>query len=151
MPPEPRLITQSKGFFKMTKRFLKVMLLLGGLLAFAVAMNAQSEVVTVHVPFTFVVSGKSLPAGDYRVDKGEASSVLVINGGSGNSAAFITMAAEPSARIDGASLTFERRGSTLYLSTIRLGGDQVRVLIGPDAQPGHAAIKSTALASPTLH
>ena len=135
----------------MNKRFLKVMWLVGSMLALTVAVNAQTEVVNVHVPFAFVAGGKALPAGDYRVDKGEASSVLVIQGGHGNSSAFLTMAAESGTKNDGAALVFERRGSTLFLSAIRLGGDQVRVLFGPDARPEHASLKSAALASPVLH
>jgi hypothetical protein len=108
-------------------------------------------VVNVHVPFAFVAGGKALPAGDYRVDKGEASSVLIIQGGGGNSSAFLTMAAEGRTKTDGAALVFERHGSSLVLSAIRLGGDQVRVLFGPEARPEHASLKSTALASPVLH
>ena len=135
----------------MTKRCLKFMLLFSSLLAFAVTVNAQSEVVTVHVPFAFVAGGKSLPAGDYQVDKGEASSVLVIQGGRGNSAAFLTMALEQGKQSDGAALVFERHGSALVLSAVRLGGDQVRVLYGADVRPQHAALKSATLASPVLH
>lgn len=135
----------------MTVRILKVMCLLGSLLAFTVAVNAQSEVVNVHVPFDFVAGGKTLPAGVYHVDKGEASGILIIQGGAGNSAAFLTVAAEGRTPNDGAALVFERHGSAMFLSAVRLRGDQVRVLLGSDLRPAHAALKSAALASPVLH
>ena len=111
----------------MTVRFLKVMILLGGMLACTLAMNAQSEVVTVHVPFAFQAGDKLLPAGDYSVDRGEVSNILVIHGGSGNSSAFLTMAVE-SKKTETASLIFARQGATLVLSAIRLPGQQSRVL-----------------------
>jgi hypothetical protein len=115
----------------MTKRFLKVMILLGGLLVCTLAMNAQSEVVTVHVPFAFQAGDKLLPAGDYSVDRGEVSNILVIHGGSGNSSAFLTMVVDSAAKADTASLVFARQGGTLVLSAIRLPGQQSRVLLAP--------------------
>ena len=115
----------------MTARFMKVVWLLGSLLAFTLAMNAQSEVVTVHVPFAFVAGGKLLPAGDYRVDRGEASNVLLMYGGAGNSAAFLTMSVDSFGPTDGASLIFEHEGSRLVLSAIRLPGQQSRMVLAP--------------------
>jgi len=112
----------------MTVRFLKLMLLFSSLLAFAVTVNAQSEVVTVHVPFAFEAGGKLLPAGNYRVDRAEGSNLLVIHGTSGNSAAFLTMATEPAAPLQNASLVFTREGGTLVLSEVHLPGQQSRIL-----------------------
>ena len=121
----------------MTDRLQRVMWLLGSLLAFTLAMNAQSEVVTVHVPFAFVAGGKQLPPGDYRVDRGEASNVLLMHGGSGNAAAFLTMSVDLFGPADGASLIFAHEGSTLVLSAIRLPGRQSRMVLAP-----HAPMKS---------
>jgi hypothetical protein len=120
----------------MTVRFLKVMILLGGLLVCTLAMNAQSEVVTVHVPFAFEAGGKLLPAGDYWVDRAETTNILLIHGGSGNSSAFLTMIVDSAAKADTASLVFARQGSTLVLSAIRLPGQQSRVLL-----PAPASLK----------
>jgi hypothetical protein len=115
----------------MTVRFLKLMLLFSSLLAFTVALNAQSEVVTVHVPFAFEAGGKLLPAGDYRVDREEASNVLLIHGASGNSSVFLTLAVEQSGPATSASLLFTREGGTLVLSEVRLPGQQSRILLAP--------------------
>ena len=135
----------------MTVRSLKAICLLGSLLAFATVVNAQSEVVNVRVPFAFVAGGKSLPAGDYRLDKGQGSGVLTIQGGSGNSAAFLTIIGQGRAQTDSAALVFERHGSEMFLAAVRVRGDQMLVLLGSDLTPAHAALKSAALASPILH
>jgi hypothetical protein len=129
----------------MTVRFLKVLILLGGLLACTLAANAQSEVVTVHVPFAFQAGDKLLPAGDYSVDRGEVSNILVIHGGSGNSSAFLTMAVE-SKKTETASLIFARQGATLVLSAIRLPGQQSRVLFAPHA-PLKGGVAAVSLSS----
>jgi hypothetical protein len=126
----------------MTVRILRVMWLLGSLLAFTVAVSAQSQVVTVHVPFAFEAGGKLLPAGDYRVDKAEGPNLLLIRGGPGNSAAFLTMAVESGAQTDGASLIFARQGARLVLSAIRSPGQEARVVLGP-----HAAMKAGVVSS----
>ena len=123
----------------MTVRFMRFVWLLGSLLAFTLVVNAQSEVLTVHVPFAFVAGGKLLPAGDYRVDRQESSNILLMHGGSGNSATFLTMAVDSYRPAEGASLIFEHDGATLVLSAIRLPGQQSRVIIAPHA-PGKAGI-----------
>jgi hypothetical protein len=120
----------------MTVRFLKLMLLFSSLLAFAMTMNAQSEGITVHVPFAFQAGGKPLPAGDYRLENGEASNVLVIEGSRGNSAAFLTMATEIAGTTNNPSLIFKRDGGTMVLSAVHLPGQQSRILFAT-----HASVK----------
>jgi hypothetical protein len=112
------------------------MILLGGLLACTVAMNAQSEVVTAHVPFAFEAGGKMLPAGDYAVDREETTNILLIHG-AGSSSAFLTMVVDSATKADTASLVFARQGGTLVLSAIRLPGQQTRVLL-----PAPASLKA---------
>ena len=125
----------------MTVRFLKVMISLGGLLAFAAAACAQTEVVTVRVPFAFQAGGTLLPAGDYRVSKADGSNILLMHGGPGASAAFLTMSVDTNASEE-ASLVFSRQGGSLVLSTIRLPGRESRVLL-----PSHTAMKASVAAS----
>jgi len=108
---------------------MRVVLLLGAILALSVSVNAQTEVVTAHVPFAFEAGGKLLPAGDYRISKEETSNVLVMQGGSGNSAAFLTRYVEQAKRAGSATLIFARDGSTTTLSEIRLPGNHSRVLL----------------------
>ena len=120
----------------MTARFLKIACLAGGLLAFTIAINAQSEVITVHVPFTFEAGGTLLPAGDYRVDRSETSNLLLIHGASGKSAAFLTMTID-SVSSASASLVFARQGEKMILTGVRLPGQQSRV-----SAASHAAARA---------
>jgi hypothetical protein len=76
----------------------KSMVLAGAflLVAGAAANAAASNVVEVKVPFSFVVNGRSFPAGQYMVERDDMSpSVLLIRGEKGNhTATFVsTMAA----------------------------------------------------------
>jgi hypothetical protein len=121
----------------MTVRFLKIMMLLAGLLAFTAAANAQSEVVSVHVPFAFEAGGKLLPAGNYRVDRAEGSNLLLIHGASGSSAVFLTMMIESASTAQTASLVFAKQGEKLVLTGVKLPGQQSRVPVG-----SHGAVKS---------
>jgi hypothetical protein len=108
---------------------MRVVLLLGAILALTVALNAQTEVLRAHVPFAFEAGGKLLPAGDYRISKEETSNVLVMQGGSGNSAAFLTRYVEQAKLAGSATLIFARHGATTSLSEIRLPGNHSRVLL----------------------
>lgn len=114
-------------------RFLKIMYLAGSLVAGTLAANAE-EVLTAHIPFAFVAGGKAFSAGDYRLNKGGESNVMLIRG-AGNSAAFLTTTAEPGSGYS-VSLVFERHGETLVLSAIRMGGEQSLML-----QPVRASMK----------
>jgi hypothetical protein len=134
----------------MTIRLLKLVLLLGGLLGLTAVANAQSDRVNVHVPFTFEAGGKTLPAGDYRVGKGEAPSVLYIEGAE-NSAAILSGVAEAQTLAKGPALLFNRQGSALVLSAVRFGEDEIRIIYPSQGQPKHAALKSATLASPVVH
>jgi hypothetical protein len=130
----------------MTIRFLKLIRVFAVLAAFALTANAQSEVVTVHVPFSFTAGGRLLPAGEYRVDREESSNILLMHGDSGHSAAFLTMAVDTYKPTENASLIFAHAGGALVLSAIRLPGQQSRMVI-----PSHVATRSLAATSPLPH
>lgn len=121
-------------------RLMKMMLLVGALFAFTLALGAE-EVVSVHVPFAFVAGGRSFPAGDYRVNKGEYANAMVIQG-AGQSAVFLTMAAEPGAYQSASTVIFQRHGASMFLAAIRIPGEQARVLL-----PFRASAKAVGIAS----
>src|ERR1700730_2108121 len=100
----------------MNIRFLKLIWLLGGLLALAIAGHAQSPSATVHVPFRFVAGGKMLPAGEYTISDANISRVLLIRGSTGNSLAVMTTAIGAGTKTGKAKLSFERRDSKPYPS-----------------------------------
>ncbi len=62
------------------------------LVAGAAANAAPSNIVEVKVPFSFVVNGRSFPAGQYMVERDDiASSVLLIRGEHGNHTAAVVL------------------------------------------------------------
>src|ERR1700726_2237088 len=67
----------------MKKSHLRILVALVGLAGFAVAAKAQVvlDQIVVTIPFEFVVAGKTLPAGTYRVNRLSDTdpSVLVLN------------------------------------------------------------------------
>jgi hypothetical protein len=70
------------------KHFKPMALALAALLALS-AVPAQAETVTANIPFSFIVNGKTLPAGRYAIDdakgplfvKGATRSVIVLTMG----------------------------------------------------------------------
>ena len=62
------------------------MLAVAGVLAFSA--SARAETLEVKVPFAFLVGSQKMPAGVYRIERGEsmASSVVLIQGKHGNRA-----------------------------------------------------------------
>lgn len=82
-------------------------------------VSAAESSITLHVPFAFVVAGKTMPAGAYTVDtdgtvvavRGRAGTALVSSGPS---------AFKPNAK---PALIFSRQGSTTYLVGIRTQDD----------------------------
>ena len=100
-----------------------------GLLAAAfvvcLAGSAQAGPVEVKVPFPFVVRGKTLPAGQYRVEND--GPLVLLRGEKGNTARMVVLA-NPSGRRDPAGdkpvLTFTRDDTQYRLTDIWESGSQ---------------------------
>jgi hypothetical protein len=92
-------------------------LLLFSLMAAAQVVEAQESLV-VNIPFEFVAGKATLPAGEYRVEKLEKGSVVVLIRGSrpGASAAVMTMAAQANEPQSDSKLVFNRYGNRYFLS-----------------------------------
>jgi len=91
---------------------MKKYICIAAMLASSLALRA--EPITMHAPFEFVVSGKTLPAGDYGVQP-LASGVLLIAGAAGNSVLALVTMGGPS---DGGAATFDNRGPEPVLTSI---------------------------------
>ncbi len=95
-------------------------------LAAAGAVSAQTVTLQAKIPFSFVVNGKSLPAGEYAVFQGSAPGTMMIRG-AGNGAGALTRVvppSDPSAHAGTARLVFHRYGERYFLSQIWTGADQ---------------------------
>ena len=104
----------------MNIRLLGVVCLLCSTFAFTLAVNAQTAVPNVHVPFEFSASGKVLPAGDYSFDAPDLTGVPLIRGVAGNSVAILAIKGSPGTMTGMAKLMFERKGGELFLSALEL-------------------------------
>jgi hypothetical protein len=69
---------------------VKKAFVLGAAFLLCASGAASAAVVDVNVPFSFVVHGQTLPAGQYRIQS-EGSDVLLINGEHGTKAALFVM------------------------------------------------------------
>ena len=104
-------------------------LLAAGLLALT-GGTARAAVVDVKVPFPFVVKGQQFPAGEYRLQRDQTdSSVVLIRGEKGNTAAVFVLTT-PAAGHDPAgdkpAVTFNRHENQYRLSGIWESGNQGR-------------------------
>jgi hypothetical protein len=97
--------------------FVMTSLLLLSLMAAAQVVKAQEPLV-VNIPFEFVAGKATLPAGEYRVEKLEKGSVVVLIRGAraGTSATVMTMAAQANEPQSDSKLVFNRYGNRYFLS-----------------------------------
>lgn len=88
-------------------------------LAAAGAVHAQSVELKGTIPFGFVVSGKAMPAGEYRVDQDFASGTLLVRAFDAESAAIALVANnEPAGPREAPRLVFHRYGDRYFLSQV---------------------------------
>jgi hypothetical protein len=97
--------------------FVMTSLLLLSLMAAAQVVKAQEPLV-VNIPFEFVAGKATLPAGEYRVEKLEKGSVVVLIRAArpGTSAVVMTMAAQANEPQSDSKLVFNRYGNRYFLS-----------------------------------
>src|SRR5271168_31944 len=108
----------------MKKKFASIVLILTGVLGLGVAARAttQAEIV-VTLPFEFVVSGKTLPAGTYKVSQvfdDKLEGLLLSND---HISVFVYPITVGSASSDKPQVSFERVGEQRFLSSIRTASD----------------------------
>jgi hypothetical protein len=92
--------------------------------------TASASVFDVKIPFPFVVQGRTLPAGEYRVERNMSdSSVMLIRGERGNNAGMFvqtTPAAGKDPSGNTPALTFKRDENQYRLADIWESGSQGR-------------------------
>lgn len=105
----------------MKKHFLKIMVPLFAFTALALTAKAQeSDQLNVNVPYEFVVGGKTLPAGTYRVGRISTStdSELFLSSFENHTGVLVVPSQWVDARKDAARLTFELINGQHFLSKI---------------------------------
>jgi len=97
--------------------------------------RAQSNEMHLQVPFSFVVSGKLLPAGDYVIERASDTGVLMITGiANGYTVAVTSSPGSMDAPYRRPAATFSAVGGTHYLEQVHLGGEPSRVIPQPSTK-----------------
>ncbi len=110
------------------KKYISLTLTIGLLLIVAVApARAQSCIrLKAHIPFQFVVGGKTFPAGEYFVERIKRETIIQtlqirpVNGGSG--VFILASPAEVIGKAGMAKLIFHCYGDTRFLSLLQIDG-----------------------------
>jgi hypothetical protein len=109
----------------MRKQCLHFLIALIGVAGLGVATKSQAvDQLVVKIPREFVVGGKTLPAGTYRVDRLHSSvaRALVLSSFENRASAIVIPTEVESSKGDKAVVTFEQVGGELFLSKVETGG-----------------------------
>lgn len=108
----------------MKKKFASILVTLTCLLGLGVAAGATTRVeIVVTLPFEFVVGGKTLPAGTYklsRVSDDKLGGLILSND---HASVFVNAITVASASSDKPQVSFERVGGERFLSSIQTSDD----------------------------
>jgi hypothetical protein len=98
----------------MRKQYLRILIALIGIAASGIAAKGQAvDRLVVNVPYEFVVDGKILPAGTYKLDR-----VLIFSNFEKSTSLIVTPSVVDGKANEHASVSFERIGGQLFLSKI---------------------------------
>lgn len=118
----------------------KTTLLFGGLVALATCLSAESALMNVNVPFTFIAGGTVMPAGNYTIEQPAIHGVLLLRGSQPNSTAMVLAVDGGPSGATHAGVTFSRRGAEVVLSTVTVPGGPSYMLTAPEHKTA-AAVK----------
>jgi len=105
----------------MRKQYLRILIALIGIAASGIAAKGQAvDRLVVNVPYEFVVDGKILPAGTYKLDRasGIDDRVLIFSNFEKSTSLIVTPSVVDSKASEQGSVSFERIGGQLFLSKI---------------------------------
>ena len=105
----------------MRKQYLRILIALIGVAASGMAVKGQAvDRLVVNVPYEFVVDGKILPAGTYKLDRasGIDDRVLIFSNFEKSTSLIVTPSVVDGKANEHASVSFERIGGQLFLSKI---------------------------------
>jgi hypothetical protein len=116
-------------------------LVVAGLSIATVNLRAEPSV-TAHIPFPFVASGKSMPAGDYGLEPLGPGVVLLM--GAERSERALLLVTTSGSSTGPAGITFDESGVIPQLTGLRTSGGiwQFGTSPGPKAGPAAVALRS---------
>jgi len=127
----------------MMKRLFAGVLILAATAAMVSAQTLSSSAVVADVPFSFIVSGKPLPAGTYKFTPNNSLVQITVTNSKTNESAMSIVVTRLSPRSDGeASLVFDVAGDDHYLAEIYIPGmDGFQVPCAPGKHT-HVVVKA---------
>jgi hypothetical protein len=112
------------------KRYASILLTIVFVLGLGVTAKAEirNEIV-VTLPFAFVVSGKTLPAGTYRVSRfsDDKDTGLLFSSRENRTGVFVHALEIENARVGGPSVSFEQIGGQHFLTRIQTPDDAYNI------------------------
>ena len=116
----------------MKMQYLRILLALVCFAGLAVASKAQTRrELVVTLPFDFVASGKTLPAGNYTVSRlsDDKFGGLILSSYENRVSVFVHPIEVESARADKPNVSFERVGESHFLSKIQTAYDVYTIAV----------------------
>ena len=109
----------------MKKQSLRILIALMSVAGFGVAAHGQTvDRISTKIPYEFVVSGKTLPAGNYRVSRSNEANggtILVLSSFENRASVFVLPAQFESGPADKVFVQFEQIGEQHFLTSIQTG------------------------------
>jgi hypothetical protein len=105
----------------MRKQYLRSLIFLVGVAAFGMVARGQAvDQIVVNIPYDFVVGGKTLPAGTYKVNRVTDTNekVLILRSFENRTSVLVVASQVESASADKVQVSFERVGGEHFLSKI---------------------------------
>jgi hypothetical protein len=119
-------------------KLFKTTLLFGGLVALATSLSAETALINVNVPFSFVAGGNMMPAGVYTIEEPTVHGILLLRGTQPNSTAMVLAVNGGPSNTTHAGVTFSRLGSSVVLSTVVVPGGSSYTLVTPERKTAAA-------------
>jgi hypothetical protein len=107
---------------KLMKKYAMILLTAASLLGFGVAAKAETRAeIFVKLPFQFLVGGKTLPAGTYKVSRfsGDPFGALMLTNYDNTAAVFVLPSSIADASSDKPQVDFKQVGGRYVLSSIQ--------------------------------
>ncbi len=131
----------------------KVLVMAAGLVLTTVMAYAETRHMRVDVPFQFVASGRTLPAGKYDVTIDPAYNRISLHQANGNLGAYLSAGLKrPNQASERARLVFRKYGDSCFLRQIAFTGQDTVTEIPPtkaEREMARAYSASTKMASAT--
>jgi hypothetical protein len=105
----------------MKKQYLRILMAVVGFAGLGFTANAEViDQIVLTIPFEFVVAGKTLPAGTYKVNRlsADSSEGLVLSSFENNTGAILHVSHVEISHVDKSEVSFENAGDQHFLSKI---------------------------------